>query len=233
VALQRNLLPRALPDVPGYEFAACYDPANATAHVGGDWYDAYRLGPDGPVAVVIGDVEGHSIEAAAMMAVLRTGVRAFTLEGHGPAAALELTARLRALSDPTPEALFATVTLLLLDPETATCHLASAGHLPPAVRCPGGRTEFLPAGGLPLGVDETADFGEAFVTLERGASLVLFTDGLVETRSEPIDRRIDRLAELLASGPASADALAEHIVTAMQPASGYEDDVAVLVVHRR
>jgi serine phosphatase RsbU (regulator of sigma subunit) len=234
VALQRNLLPRALPEVPGYDFAASYHPASATAHVGGDWYDAYRLGPAGPVALVIGDVEGHSIDAASTMAMLRTGVRAFTLEGHGPAAALDLTGRLQALSDPRPDALFATVTLLLIDPETGSCHLASAGHLPPVVRAVDGRVEFLPAaGGLPLGVAEDATFGEEFVTLEPGSSLVLFTDGLVESRTESIDRRFDQLAEVLAAGPAAADALCDHIVAVMEPARGYDDDVAVLVVRRR
>jgi serine phosphatase RsbU (regulator of sigma subunit) len=234
VALQRNLLPRALPEVPGYEFAACYQPASATARVGGDWYDAYRLGPAGPVAVVIGDVEGHSIDAASMMAVLRTGVRAFTLEGHGPAAALDLTGRLRALSDPGPDALFATVTLLLVDPETGSGHLASAGHLPPAIRRAGGHVEFVAgAGGLPLGVDETARCGEEFLTLEPGSSLVLFTDGLVEARTEPIDDGLARLAELLAADPVPAGALCDHVISSMQPPGGYEDDVALLVVRRR
>ena len=233
VTLQRNLLPRALPEVAGYEFASCYRPASTSAHVGGDWYDAYQLGPTGPVAVVVGDVEGHSIDAASMMAMLRTGVRAFTLEGHAPGEALSLTGRLLALSDPGPDALFATVTLLLLDPETGSCHLASAGHLPPAIRAADGEVAFLPAaGGLPLGVDDSAEFGDEFVTLEPGSSLVLFTDGLVETRMEPIDRRYGQLAEVLAAGPAPAHALCDHVVAAMEPAESYEDDVAVLVVRR-
>jgi serine phosphatase RsbU (regulator of sigma subunit) len=231
ITLQDHLLPRDLPSVPGYEFASCYRPASATAEIGGDWYDAYRLEPDGPVVATIGDVQGHNIEAASVMVRVRTALRAYTLEGHHPTAALELTGRLMTVSDAKPESLFATACLVLLDPDTGACHVASAGHLPAAIRQGDGSVQYVTVlGGAALGVDVEDAFGEEFFTLEQGATLVLFTDGLVETRGGSLDDGFERLAAALSGAPDSAVELCDHLVEEMQRWRVQEDDVALLVI---
>jgi serine phosphatase RsbU (regulator of sigma subunit) len=231
IALQGQLLPRDLPSVPGYEFAACYQPASATAEIGGDWFDAYRLDPGGPVVATIGDVQGHNVEAASVMVHVRTALRAYTLEGHRPSAALELTGRLMTLSDPNPESLFATACLVLLDPDTGVCHVASAGHLPAVIRQGDGSVEFVTvSGGAALGVQALDTIGEEFFTLDPEATLVLFTDGLVETRGNSLDDGFDRLAASLSEGPDSAVELCNHLIREMQRGRVQEDDVAILVI---
>ncbi len=189
--LQRSLLPQELPSVPRLELAARYRPSVEATAVGGDWYDVLRL-PDGGVALVIGDVVGHGVQAATVMGELRNGLRAYILEGHGPAAAL---ARLDGLVEATHGArMIATVLVLLIDPAGRRLRFASAGHLPPLLVGDGGGAAFL-AGGLvaPLGMVGRTAVEEAIEPIGPGETILLFTDGLVERRDESLDHGLSRL----------------------------------------
>jgi serine phosphatase RsbU (regulator of sigma subunit)/CheY-like chemotaxis protein/anti-sigma regulatory factor (Ser/Thr protein kinase) len=189
--LQRSLLPQELPSVPRLELAARYRPSVEATAVGGDWYDVLRL-PDGGVALVIGDVVGHGVQAATVMGELRNGLRAYILEGHGPAGAL---GRLDALVEATHGArMIATVLVLLIDPAGRRLRFASAGHLPPLLVGDGGGAAFL-AGGLvaPLGMVGRTAVEEAIEPIGPGETILLFTDGLVERRDESLDHGLSRL----------------------------------------
>ncbi len=189
--LQRSLLPQKLPSVPRLELAARYLPSVEATAVGGDWYDVLRL-PDGSVALVIGDVVGHGVQAATVMGELRNGLRAYILEGHGPAAAL---VRLDALVEATHGArMIATVLVLLIDPAGRRLRFASAGHLPPLLVGDGVAAAFL-AGGLvaPLGMVGQTPVEEAIEPIGPGETILLFTDGLVERRDESLDHGLSRL----------------------------------------
>ncbi len=189
--LQRSLLPQELPSVPRLELAARYLPSVEATAVGGDWYDVLRL-PDGGVALVIGDVVGHGVQAATVMGELRNGLRAYILEGHGPAAAL---VRLDGLVEATHGArMIATVLVLLIDPAGRRLRFASAGHLPPLLVGETGGAAFL-AGGLvaPLGMVGRTPVEEAVEPIGPGDTILLFTDGLIERREESLDRGLSRL----------------------------------------
>ncbi len=147
--LQRAMLPRSLPRVPGIASAARYLPSTEGMQIGGDWYDLLRL-PDGLVGLVIGDVQGHNAEATAVMGQLRSGLRAYATDGHDPAATLARTSRLLAELDTD---LFATCLYLTLDPATGVLRGARAGHPAPVRISDAGATELQLPGGPPLGVD--------------------------------------------------------------------------------
>jgi serine phosphatase RsbU (regulator of sigma subunit)/CheY-like chemotaxis protein/anti-sigma regulatory factor (Ser/Thr protein kinase) len=190
--LQRSLLPQELPSVHGLELAARYLPSVEATAVGGDWYDVLRL-DDGGVVLVIGDVVGHGVQAATVMGELRNGLRAYILEGHGPAAAL---GRLDALVGATRGGgMIATVLVLAIDPAGRRLRFASAGHLPPLLVGGGGAATFL-RGGLvaPLGMVGPAPIEEAVEQIAPGETILLFTDGLVERRDESLDHSLGRLS---------------------------------------
>ncbi len=232
LALQRTLLPDRLPHVAGYQLAGRYLPAGVRPHVGGDWYDAFAR-PDGSLALVIGDIAGHGIKSARVMGELRTGVRAYALEGHDPASCLLLLSRLLDASGGDDDPHFATACLVLVDALTGTCRVASAGHLPPAIRDADGTVRFIPAGGAPpLGIEPVDDVAEDLGQLDSGAALVLFTDGLVEDRHRSLDTGLTQLAAVLAKAAGSADDLCERLVTDMLDGRTQEDDIAVLVLLR-
>ena len=219
--LQRALLPERLPDVPGLRLSAHFEPA--AGEVGGDWYDAVRL-DDGEVGLAIGDVAGKGIPAATLMGELRGGLRAGVLDGGEPNAMLR---RLDRLAERAGR--MATVLLVLLDPETGALRHSSAGHLPPLLIEPDGAVRFLPGGAAPplLAFDPSVPPGTA--TLAPGASLLLYTDGLVERRTEPIDESLARLAAAAAGFTGDLPGL----VAAMVPPEGVlRDDIAVLAVQR-
>ncbi|MGI8801244.1 MAG: SpoIIE family protein phosphatase [Solirubrobacteraceae bacterium] len=189
--LQRSLLPQRLPIFPRLELAARYLPSVEATAVGGDWYDVLRLA-DGAVALVIGDVVGHGVQAATVMGELRNGLRAYILEGHGPAAALSRLDALVAATHGTR--MVATLLVMLIEPERERLRFASAGHLPPLRLGGDAAAEFL-SGGLapPLGMIGTAPIEEADEPLAPGQAILLFTDGLIERRDESLDRSLDRL----------------------------------------
>ena len=225
VTLQRSLLPRAL-DVPeGLTAAARYLPGARGTQVGGDWYDLLEV--DGRVVVVVGDVMGHGVQAAAMMGQLRATVRAYAVEGHGPA---DILTRLDQVVLSLTGLNFTTCVVGVLDVGARTLRLASAGHLPPVVVAADGGAalvELDPA--LPLGVGG-ASFTETVVPLEPGGTVLLYTDGLVETRSASVQEGLDRLVAALAAPVRSADAACDVVLHALGREGDQDDDTALLAL---
>ncbi|MFE2046706.1 SpoIIE family protein phosphatase [Streptomyces sp. NPDC059477] len=235
--LQRALLPRRLPAHPAVETAGRYLPGTQGMDVGGDWYDVVEAG-DG-VALVIGDVQGHGVQAAATMGQLRSAVRAFALDDRPPDEVLGGTNRLLIDLDPGQ---FASCCYVRLDPATGRARIASAGHPPPLLRAPDGRTHRLdtPAG-VVLGVIKGARYPVAEVSMEPGAILALYTDGLVERPGLDIDDGIGALRTALARGGAPTArpgarwlaAVADRLTAATRHTADRPDDIALLLAARR
>lgn len=234
LTLQRSLLPGELPAVAGYDLAASYHPAGSTAEVGGDWYDAFLVGDDGALVLVVGDAAGHGLEAAALMGQVRTGLRAYALEGQDPATCLQLLTHLVDKSgDEETDFRFATACMILVDTATGMCRVANAGHPPPALREPDGTVRFVGGmGGAPIGVSVPGLVDEDFVALEPGAVLVLYTDGLVEDRRRTVDQGLGELADALAEPVTETSELCERLVSTLLADRLQEDDVAVLALRR-
>jgi sigma-B regulation protein RsbU (phosphoserine phosphatase) len=224
--LQRSLLPKRLPSSPAARVAARYLPAGRGTHVGGDWYDAVEF-PDGRLVLMVGDVVGHGIEAAATMGELRHALRAFVLEGHSPSSAIEQLDRVTAYA----ERGMATVVCLVVDPATGSARFAIAGHPPPLLLRPNGSATYLEGGrSLPLGVLDQGACDEAEVSIEPGSTILLYTDGLVERRGASIDDGFDRLVETATRGPDEVDELLSHIIDEVVCEQHPFDDVALVAV---
>ncbi|MFF4649965.1 SpoIIE family protein phosphatase [Streptomyces sp. NPDC001380] len=227
--LQEALLPHRLPAVAGVETAGCYLPGTQGMDIGGDWYDVVETAHG--VAVVIGDVEGHSVAAAAVMGQLRSAVRAFATGGQSPDGVMACTNRLLADLD---AGLFATCCYVQLDPATGRAQAVRAGHLPPLLRHADGRTEVLDVpGGVLLGVDPEARYPVAELLLPPGSVLALYTDGLVEQPGADVGQGIDRLRSALAHtrAPSLAD-VAERLVREARQSPDRLDDIALLLTGR-
>ncbi|MEU6357547.1 SpoIIE family protein phosphatase [Streptomyces sp. NPDC047072] len=222
--LQRQLLPRRLPPLPGAVAVARYLPSTAGLELGGDWYDVIPL-PDNHVALVIGDVQGHSAAAATLMGQMRTALRAYAVEGHPPDVVVAHANRL--LMDLETD-LFATCTYVDLDMEEGTAWCVRAGHLPPVLRHPDGTTDIAEEdGGPPLGVLDRADFPMTPLRLRPGTVVALTTDGLVESAEADIDEGMDRLAhELAVSDPGHLGLVADALLGNARRS----DDVALLLL---
>lgn len=221
--LQRSLLPQRLPDIPGISVAARYLPARPQA-VGGDWYDVFDL-PDGNVGLVMGDVAGHGVSAAAVMGRLRNSLRAYAMEGHSPALVAE---RLNAL---TYEDEMATLAYAIFDPTNWTLRFVNAAHPPPLVIGPDGSTGYLEGGSPPLASMLTPLYSEWTVSLEPGSTVLLYTDGLVEVRGELIDDGLARLEEAARStAGAPLEEMLEDVLARVLPGPGAADDVALLAM---
>lgn len=222
--LQRSLLPRRLPRIPGAVAVARYLPTTAGLEVGGDWYDVIPL-PDNHVALVIGDVQGHNAQAATLMGQMRTALRAYAIEGHPPDVVVQHANRL--LMDLETD-LFVTCCYVDVDLEEGTAWCVRAGHHPPVLRHPDGTTEVtVSEGGPPLGVVTQADFPMIPLRLQRGTVLALTTDGLVESAEVDIEDGLNRLAdELTASDPAHLGVVADGLLTG----ANRSDDVALLLM---
>jgi PAS domain S-box-containing protein len=224
VTLQRSLLPQAIPEVAGLDIAYRYQPANRSAQAGGDWFDVIPL-EDGQVALVIGDVTGHNIHAAAIMGQLRTATATLARMGRPPEEIMHQLSRL--LADHDMEA-GATCLYALYDPATRRCRITSAGHPPAAVRHPDGRVEFIDVPqGMILGVHH-----DHYLTMEArlapGSVLALYTDGLVEQPGQDIDAGMSRLARTLTASPArSLDQLCDSVLSSPGPYAS--DDIALLL----
>jgi hypothetical protein len=198
LALQRGLLPRRVPQVPGLDVACRYVPAEATAEVGGDWFDVIPL-PAGRCALIVGDVTGHDMTAASLMGQLRTATRTLATLDLTPAQILTRLDQITA--DLTDAETSATCIYATCDPATAEWEIARAGHPPPAIARPGHHTAYprLPAG-LPLGTGlADARYRATRLHLPPGSTLVLYTDGLIETPAADIDTGMARLARALAT----------------------------------
>ncbi|NUV58571.1 SpoIIE family protein phosphatase [Streptomyces sp. CAI-85] len=222
--LQRQLLPRRLPKLPGGVAVARYLPATAGLEVGGDWYDVIPL-PDHHVALVIGDVQGHSAGAATLMGQMRTALRAYAAEGHPPDVVVAHANRL--LMELETD-LFATCCYVDVDMEAGTAWCVRAGHPPPVLRHPDGATDIAEAdGGPPLGVLDRAEFPMTPLRLLPGTVIALTTDGLVESAELDIDTGLDRLAhELSVSDPAHLGLVADALLGNAHRG----DDVALLLM---
>jgi serine phosphatase RsbU (regulator of sigma subunit) len=227
--LQRSLLPRSLPTVPGVSVAARYLPARAEAQVGGDWYDVVPLA-GGELALTIGDVSGHGVEAASLMGRLRDALRAAALEGESVAPATERVDRLLQSQQPRGDAI-ATAIFAILGSDGSTLAFSSAGHPPPLIVRPGGTVEYL-AGGLspPLGVAGNGRRSAGAEQLEPGSLLLLYTDGLVERRDAGIDKGMERLARAASHADRDPQRFCDQVVEEMLGAEGSTDDVALLAV---
>jgi anti-sigma regulatory factor (Ser/Thr protein kinase)/putative methionine-R-sulfoxide reductase with GAF domain len=224
VALQRSLLPERLPDIVGIDAAARYLPAQD--EVGGDWYDVIELAR-GQVGIAIGDVAGHGVRAAALMGQLRTALRAYALDGHGPGETLR---RVDRLMQTIRGRGMATAAYAILDPATGAMRYASAGH-PPAVVVPeSGHARLLEIDSAPpLGTLPYASYREAEAMLVPGETILMYTDGLVERRREPLTVGLDRLRDV-ASAASSAEDLCQRITRELVPDQGGADDIALVAV---
>lgn len=222
--LQRSLVPEDLPSVPGLQLAARYRPAIRRGGIGGDWYDAFALGR-GAIALVVGDVMGHGIGAAAMMAQMRTGLRAYALDGHTPAGVVE---RLNRLLLTIGQHQMTTLSYAVLDVERERATLVSAGHLPPLLRAPGGETVVMAVdGSAPLGISAASSYKETTFEFPAGSTLLLATDGAVEVRGESIDDGLERLRALLERSDDLSE-LCQDVAEGIVRGSPADDDVAVL-----
>ncbi|HET6877514.1 MAG TPA: SpoIIE family protein phosphatase [Jatrophihabitans sp.] len=225
--LQRSMLPARTPAVGGLDIAAYYVSGTEETQAGGDWYDVIELG-GGRTALVIGDVMGRGVHAAAVMGQLRSAVRAYALLDLPPGKMLQLLDRsVRDGSDST----IVTCVYAVHDAEQNTLTYANAGHMPPLLVPPGDGVRRLSGGDPPLGTGRYTGDVET-VLCPPGARLMLYTDGLVERRGSDIDAGIDRLAALLAAEPLPAEALPNAVAAALLPADP-DDDVAMLVVTAR
>jgi serine phosphatase RsbU (regulator of sigma subunit)/anti-sigma regulatory factor (Ser/Thr protein kinase) len=257
--LQRSMLPKLGPEIPGMSVAARYVPTGGGLQVGGDWYDMIPL-PGGRFALVIGDVQGHDVRAAGLMGQLRIALRAYASEGHRPDAVLSRASRFLhgmtsgdslnsvdsaapvddALADPR----FATCLYVEVDPTTGLLDIARAGHPNPAIRMADGTVLTRPtAGGLPLGIDPDADYPTTRITLEPGETMLICTDGLIETGGHDLDTGWKRIRAILEDHDGDLEALADSLVQAVHGPSSHhttgpladrrEDDIAVLLLCRQ
>jgi serine phosphatase RsbU (regulator of sigma subunit)/anti-sigma regulatory factor (Ser/Thr protein kinase) len=223
--LQRSVLPSTLPRVEGVHLAARYLPGTLDLNVGGDWFDAIPLS-DGRLGVVVGDVVGKGVQAAATMAQLRNALRAFSLDRMKPSSTV---GRLDRLAEEVLETAFATVLYAVVDPRALVCRYTSAGHPPPLVAFADGRVELLEGGrGLPLGTGAPTRYSQDVAELSAGSVLVLYTDGLVERRGSSIDDGLERLRRAVAEGPRDPEPLLEHILERMVGDGERDDDIALL-----
>ncbi|WP_420034466.1 ATP-binding SpoIIE family protein phosphatase [Streptomyces sp. cg28] len=248
--LQKSMLPSIGPEIPGMTIAARYVPTGGGLQVGGDWYDMIPL-PSGRIALVIGDVQGHDVHAAGLMGQLRIALRAYASEGHRPDAVLSrasrflygITAGTADTADPS-DLRFATCLYVEADPVTGTLEIARAGHPDPAIRTADGTVMMRPtAGGLPLGIDPDADYPTTRLALEPSETLLICTDGLIETGGHDLDSGWSRIRTTLEAVPADdLELLADALVQAVHgPPSHHttgpladrrEDDIALLLLRR-
>jgi anti-sigma regulatory factor (Ser/Thr protein kinase)/putative methionine-R-sulfoxide reductase with GAF domain len=224
VALQRSLLPERLPDVAGLDVAARYLPS--IDEVGGDWYDVIEL-PGGLIGLAIGDVAGHGVRAAALMGQLRTGLRAYALEGQPPGETLK---RLDRLLQSIRGRGMATAAYALFSLETGLLRIASAGHPPPVLVSATGEASLIEVvAAPPLGTMPYPTHQEVQTSLGPGETIIMYTDGLIERRGESLTAGLDRLCAV-AGVAASAEEMCQGIIDTLVPALGSPDDVAVVAL---
>ncbi|MGW3770286.1 SpoIIE family protein phosphatase [Actinomadura verrucosospora] len=224
LALQRAILgPSELPD----GFAVRYEPAARPLEVGGDWYDIFAL-PDSRIGIIVGDCVGRGLEAATVMGQLRSACRALLLQDAGPAGTLTALDRFAA---GVPGARCSTVFCGVLDPATGDLTYSSAGHPPAILARPDGTTQLLEGGrSVPIAVGSPRPRPDAATTIPARATVLLYTDGLVERRRRSLNEGIERVGHAVQEGgERGVDELATHIMTSLAPPGGYDDDVALML----
>ena len=226
LGLQRALLPESVLQHPEVAIAARYEARSQLLEVGGDWYDSFTL-PGGLIAIAAGDVVGHGLEAAATMGKLRVATAALARHADGPGRLLSQLDDFTAGADGTE---FATACFATFDPNSGELRFASAGHPPMLMIDAGGNPHWLTGGRSgPLVRDVDHDRPEATITLEPGALLILYSDGLIERRGEPIATGLDRLQRAAtALGDASVEQACDRLFEAMGVDGSREDDVVVV-----
>ena len=224
--LQRSLLPQELPRIDGLQLAARYLPAGEGTGVGGDWYDVLELG-DGRVALIVGDVVGHGTRAAAVMGQLRNAFRAYALIDGSPQ---ETVARLNRLVLASSEDVMATALFMVLDRDTGEVAWTSAGHPPPLVLADG-RASFLEApSSVPIGATERPAFRLAHGQVPGGATILLYTDGLVERRGQPLDGLLKELGATAEGARGELELMCDDVLRESFSGVDPADDVALLAV---
>ncbi|WP_166028581.1 SpoIIE family protein phosphatase [Streptomyces chilikensis] len=253
--LQDSMMPRLGPKVPGMEISGRYVPTGGGLQVGGDWFDMIPLpgvtaapGQGGRFALVIGDVQGHDVQAAGLMGHLRIALRAYASEGHPPDAVLSRASRfLHGIneSERTDDTRFATCLYVEVDPDSGALTMARAGHLDPVIRLTDGTVLLRPtAGGLPLGIWPDPDYPVTEFVLEPGETLLLCTDGLAETGGHDLLSGWERVRDILegSSDGDDMEELADTLVSSVLGPSSHhhagplpdrrEDDIAFVLLHR-
>lgn len=232
--LQRSLLPERLDDSESLELVARYLPAATGAKIGGDWYDVVML-DEGRTLVVIGDVLGHGIRAAAWMSRLRTAFHVYALDGLSGAEILErLNTYVVTAASHGSEPTMASMLVAEHDAATNRVRFTNAGHLPPCLLCGPGDARLLSVEpGTPVGAVAEATYEHTDSTLPPGATLLLYTDGLIERRYEPLDDSFARLCAAVADGPADLTRLVDTVVATVLDEQTHEDDVAIIAMRSR
>ena len=224
--LQRSLLPRSLPALPGLNMAANYLPAAHESAVGGDWYDVIQLGHR-RLGLAIGDVAGHGMAAATYMGALRSAMRAYSLDVDSPA---QMLSKLAWFAD-RERSRMATVIYAVLNLDTWVVELARAGHPYPLLVRPDGTAVFLrEAGGPPLGAGSPVSYDEMRFSLGAGETLLLYTDGLIERRGERLSDGEAALAEAAVSAPDEPELRCREIIARLTEDVEPADDIALLAV---
>lgn len=225
VTLQNSLLLKTLPQIPGLEIAGRYLAGAPGMEVGGDWYDVIPIS-DERVVFALGDVAGRGVLAAAVMGQLRNVLRAYALEGHSPAGALE---RVNTIMKTMPDETFATIVYVILDKQAHTITYACAGHPPPLIARADGKVEVLTSGrSCPVGVLEDFHVVEETTALAPGSTLLLYTDGLVESKDRGADEGVQKLFETLTRSARTPEIVAGVLLEEM--VTNRNDDVALLSV---
>jgi serine phosphatase RsbU (regulator of sigma subunit) len=220
--LQHALLPETLPQLPGIQTSALYEAGAHGVEIGGDWYDLIAL-DDRRLLLVVGDVSGRGLRAATTMAALRYAIHAYAAQGDPPA---ELLSKLSKLVSVKADRQLATVLCALVDVPARTVSVTSAGHLPPLM-ITGEGGEFVQGEiGLPVGVDRSASYTSTTVSAPPGATLLAYTDGLVERRGESIDAGLERLRSRASTNHVSLDQLLTRILEDLRDDAS-EDDTAI------
>lgn len=221
-------LSERLPPVPGLALAARFHPATRVMRTSGNWYDVVPL-DDGGVAVVVGDVPGHGVEAASRVTQLRTAVRAFALlEGHSPARIVEHVERFSASLG---SGRAGTLVYLTVDGRGGEAVLCNAGHPAPLLLTPDGHASFLDvAGPASLGTADGGPRREAAIRVVAGSTLLLFTDGLVRSTSRTVEEGLRRVRDAAVHGPRGVEALCDHVLEACLEDHERGEDVSLLAV---
>ncbi|MEU8266508.1 fused response regulator/phosphatase [Sphaerisporangium sp. NPDC049002] len=222
LTLQRSFLPSHIPPTPGLELAVRYQPAIDNVEVGGDFYEVLRLGDR--LLVGIGDVQGHSLHAATIMAELRHALRALVVEEHDLG---RVMGRLNDVLRNYHPAMTATVCLLLIDPVTGAVELANAGHIPPVIVADG-EARYLGWGNLLMGAAHEVYRVDRLEIPEKGA-LLMFTDGLIEDRDVPLDHSLEVVRQIAASSDEDLEVFCDRLIDHF---GAREDDVAIVALRR-